>query len=122
VVGLGVATVDLERAAADLPDLTFAPAPDEALLGARSIAAPLPSGRTLVLLEPGREGRLTAFLARHDEGLAVVYVIARAAPRDASSGRTALGGLGWLVSGPQAHDPVIVLVASPSLAAGTIAP
>lgn len=121
VVGLGIATVDLERAAADLTDLTFDPAPHEALVGARSLVALLPSGRQLVLLEPDREGRLTAFLARHGEGLAVVYVVGRNVPQDARSGRTAIGALGWLVSGEQAYDPVIVLVAWPSVAAGTIA-
>lgn len=121
MVGLGIATVDLERAAAELADLAFRQAPDEALVGARSLVALLPSGRTLVLLEPDREGRLTAFLARHGEGLAVVYVIGRVVPHDARSGRTAMGDLGWLVGGEQAYDPVIVLVASPSVAAGTIA-
>jgi hypothetical protein len=122
VIGLGLATVDRDRAAADLADLTFRKAPDEVLLGAHSIAAPLPSGRTLVLLEPAREGRLTAFLARHGEGLAALYVVGRPVPKGARSGRTAMGGSGWLVSGPKADDPVIVLIASSSVAAGTIAP
>jgi hypothetical protein len=122
VIALGIATVDRERAAADLADLTFHPAPDDALLGARGLVAPLPSGRILVLLEPAGEGRLTAFLARHGEGLAAAYLTGHAAPRDTRSGRTAMGRPGWLVGGPKAYDPVIVLVASPSMAAGTIAP
>ena len=85
------------------------------------LAAPLPSGRILVLLEPAREGRLTAFLARHGEGLAAAYVAGRAVPP--ARGRA---GRPWVVrlarQRPEADDPVIVLVASPSVAAGTIAP
>jgi hypothetical protein len=111
VIALGVATVDHERAAAELPGLVFRPAPDDELLGARVLAAPLPSGRTLLLLEPTREGRLTAFLARHGEGLAALYV---AGP--------ALGGASRLVHGEAADEPVIVLAASPVVPAGTIRP
>jgi len=111
VVGLGVATVDQERAAGELPGLAFRSAPDDELLGARVLAAPLPSGRTLLLLEPSREGRLTAFLARHGEGLAALYI---ASP--------ARGGAGRLVHGEAADEPVIVLVASPVVPAGTIRP
>lgn len=111
VLGLGVATVDLERAAAELPRLAFQPAPDDELLGARVLAAPLPSGRTLLLLEPSREGRLTAFLARHGEGLAALYV-ASPAP----------GGADRLVHFEAADEPVVVLVTSPLVPAGTIPP
>ena len=110
VVALGVATVDGERAAAGLPGLAFRPAPDDELLGARVFAAPLPTGRTLLLLEPSREGRLTAFLARHGEGLAALYIVDP--------------GLDdrRLVHGETADEPVIVLVASPMVPAGTIRP
>ena len=106
-----MATVDLERAAAELPGLAFQPAPDDELLGARVLATSLPSGRTLRLLEPIREGRLTAFLARHGEGLAVLYVAGHAP-----------GGTERLVHGEAADDPGIVLVASPVVPAGTIRP
>jgi hypothetical protein len=110
VIGLGVASVDDERAADELPGLAFRPAPDDDLLGARVLAAPLPSGRTLLLLEPTREGRLTAFLARHGEALAALYVVDPAI------------GDRHLVSGDAADEPVIVLVASPVVPAGTIRP
>ncbi|HXR26379.1 MAG TPA: hypothetical protein VN771_00830 [Candidatus Baltobacteraceae bacterium] len=110
VIALGVATVDNVRAAAELPGLAFRPAPDDELLGARVLAAPLPSGRTLLLLEPTREGRLTAFLARHGEGLATLFV----------AGPTL--GQGRLVHGEAADEPVIVLIAPPAVAAGTIRP
>ena len=110
VVALGVATVDGERAAAGLPGLAFRPASDDELLGARVFAAPLPTGRTLLLLEPSREGRLTAFLARHGEGLAALYIV-----DPALDDRR-------LVHGETADEPVIVLVASPMVPAGTIRP
>ncbi len=110
VIGLGVATVDGERAAAGLPGLAFRRAPDDELLGARVFVAPLPTGRTLLLLEPSREGRLTAFLARHGEGLAALYVV-DLGPADRR-----------LVHGEPADEPVIVLVASPMVPAGTIRP
>ncbi len=122
VVALGVATVDRERAAAELRHLAFQAASDDELLGARALAAPLPSGRSLLLLEPSREGRLTAFLARHGEGLAALYVAGPAAPVATRRGTTALGVDGWLVSGEAADEPVIVLVASAAVPAGTIRP
>ena len=109
VIGLGVATVDADRAAAELPDLVFRPAPDDALLGARVLAATLPSGRTLRLLEPTREGRLTGFLARHGEALAVLFV------------SDATGGEARLIAGA-AGEPVVVLVDSPAAPAGTMPP
>ena len=122
VVALGVATVDGERAAADLPGLAFRAAPDDELLGARVLAAHLPSGRTLLLLEPTREGRLTAFLARHGEALAVLYVAGHTAPEASRRGPTGLGAEGRLVSGEAADAPAIVLVVSPPVPAGTIRP
>ena len=60
----------------DSPHWPSGRAPDDELLGARVFVAPLPTGRTLLLLEPTREGRLTAFLARRGEGLAALYVVA----------------------------------------------
>ncbi len=111
VIALGVATVDRERAAAELPGLAFRAVSDDELLGAYVLTAPLPSGRTLLLLEPSREGRLTAFLARHGEGLAALYVA-----------NHARGGAARLAHGEAADEPVIVLVASPAVAAGTIRP
>ena len=77
VLAAGWATVDLDRAAAELatllaPGAAFEPAaPSEALGATCRIAcsggppAPAP---VLVLLEPATEGRLAAALARHGEG------------------------------------------------------
>jgi hypothetical protein len=110
VAAIGVATVDGERAAAGLPGLAFRPVPDDEPLGARVLAAPLTSGRTLLLLEPTREGRLTAFLARHGEGLAALFVVDP--PRRERR----------LIHGRAADEPVIVLVASSVVPAGTIRP
>lgn len=77
-VGVGWATVDLDRAGADLSALlpggpVFEPADDDRLLGARCrlTRGPLasPKGQLIVvLLEPATEGRLAAALARHGEG------------------------------------------------------
>ena len=91
--------------------LAFQPAPDDELLGARVLAAPLPSGRTLLLLEPTREGRVTAFLARQGEGLAALYVAGPARRRR-----------GPLVHVEAADGPVVVLVTSRVVPAGTIRP
>ncbi len=71
LAGLGWATVDLEGAA-DRLGLVGRAGPatrEDALLGARAIVA----GR-LVLLEPTREGRLAASLARFGEGPVAVYL------------------------------------------------
>ena len=113
VIGLGVATVDRERAAAELPGLAFRPAPDDELLGGRVLAAPLPSGRTLLLLEPSREGRLTAFLARHGEGWRPCTWPNRRPGRRRPTARPRRSGR---------SSRVIVLVASPAVPAGTIRP
>lgn len=86
-LAVGWATVDLERAAAELwAGRSTAPLPDEALLGARCLAvAPTPDGESsdgpvatgppLVLLEPTTEGRLAASLARHGEGPIALYLL-----------------------------------------------
>ncbi|HEX5465393.1 MAG TPA: GNAT family N-acetyltransferase [Candidatus Limnocylindrales bacterium] len=77
-VGLGLATVDLDRTAAALveadPGLRFSPLEDDLALGAHVLAATLPDGLALRLLEPATEGPLAAFLARFGEGPAVLYV------------------------------------------------
>jgi len=74
----------------------------------------LPSGRTLLLMEPDTEGRLAAFLARHGEGLAAVYLAGSGlAVARAGSGRpglTALGRSGRLLAGGRPGDPGIVLL------------
>jgi hypothetical protein len=74
LVAIGWATVDLERAAAAWPDLSFAVAAEDRSLGARASVARLPGSLRLVLLEPLSEGRLAAFLARHGEGPSALYL------------------------------------------------
>ena len=75
VIGLGWATVDTERGAAELADYgPFEPAPDEAILGARCVLGPPgPGDLRIAIVEPNTEGRLAATLARHDEGPAVLW-------------------------------------------------
>jgi hypothetical protein len=83
VIGVGWATVDLDRAAVELAaalDLEpgdFAEAPESVALGARCRIAldAIDSGQVaVVVLEPATEGRLARRLARHDEGPAVVWL------------------------------------------------
>lgn len=85
IVGIGWATVELDRAAAqlgtslELPAGAWTPAHRDQLLGAEAVLGPLlgpdAHGPRLVLLEPDTEGRLAASLARHGEGVAAVYVV-----------------------------------------------
>ena len=74
VIALGWATVDTDRAAAELYEHgPFEPAPDESILGGQCLVGPSAAVR-LAILEPITEGRLAATLARHDEGPAVLWV------------------------------------------------
>jgi hypothetical protein len=70
---MGWATVDGERAAAEVAGIEFGLESAETVLGARAWVAPIGS-IALVLLEPSTEGRLAAFLARHGEALAALYL------------------------------------------------
>ena len=85
VVAIGWATVDLDRAAADLAveagiDASLVhPAPDDEALGAVARRIDLADG-TLLILEPHTEGRLAAALARHGEGPVAVYLAASGRP------------------------------------------
>jgi hypothetical protein len=77
-IGRGWATVDLERAERDVPQvlgtkLRFVEATRSALLGARCRRAEAPDGEWIVLLEADTEGRLAGFLARHGEGWAATW-------------------------------------------------
>jgi hypothetical protein len=137
IVGLGWATVDLERATADL---TADPAADpdttdraraggtlqDELLGARArpIAASA-DGLVVVVLEPFTEGRIARALAHRGEGPAALYLapadadLAAAVDRLAADGiRTRLGqtalGPGALVLGGPPAGPQVLLVAVPS--------
>lgn len=81
-VGLGWATVELDRAARELgaafsvPAARFVPAVTSESLGAsaRIATGALPGGPAIVLLEPSTEGRLAASLARYGEGPVAIWV------------------------------------------------
>jgi hypothetical protein len=102
LLAVGLATVDLERAAAALGGLVER-LPDDALLGARAGRVGDPR---IVLLEPATEGRLAASLARVGEGPVAIYLaVADAGTRNpaaapASRPETTVAGPGPL--GPQA--------------------
>lgn len=80
-LAVGWATVDLDRATAELATelgieaAAFLPAADSVVLGARCRVAfgVLPDGAPLAILEPRTEGRLAATLARHGEGPSVTW-------------------------------------------------
>jgi hypothetical protein len=96
LAGIGWATVEAERARRELDALfgldsgseagpqagptdgsSWEEQPRDAALGARvwlRRSPVLDEGPWLVVLEPDTEGRLAATLARHDEGLAVIYL------------------------------------------------
>jgi len=123
LAGIGWATVELERAARELgagigiDPAAWAPAPRDALLGARawSALAPHERGPVIVLLEPDTEGRVAASLARFGEGVAAVYLraeIGRSAPRRAraiASAQSALGSARLVQGGPAWGPHVLVL-------------
>jgi hypothetical protein len=75
LIGIGWATVDLERAAQEF-GLGVRAAPGDAVLGARCAFADAwagPGGVPIVLLEPDAEGRLAWSLAKLGEGPAVTW-------------------------------------------------
>ena len=77
VVGIGWATVELDRAARELSAVTrFEAAPRDDALGAAARRARRADRThpTVILLEPDREGLLAAALARFGEGVAAVYL------------------------------------------------
>ena len=116
-VGRGWATVDLERAAADLadslaPGAAFQEAARSAILGARCLRGRARQGDArdqdedadadwIVILEPDTEGRLAGYLARFGEGWAASWAVAddhaerlrlRIAPGPLGEERLAQGG------------------------------
>jgi hypothetical protein len=121
IVGLGWATVELERAQRELERVlgagAWAGAPRDGLLGGRSaVFRSVTSGRPdLVVLEPDTEGRLAGSLARHGEGLAAIYVTARPGavlpPR--AFGIPAGGPLGHgrRLAGARVGDPSVIVLA-----------
>ena len=108
LVGVGWATVDIERTARDLAAADLDAVADDELLGARSwrtTSGPI----SLVLLEPITEGRLAAALARRGEGIVALYLRSNE-PIGGVLGRTALEVPGRLM--PQTHPwgPFVILV------------
>ncbi len=89
VAAIGWATVDLDRAAAELAveagieASLVHPAPDDEALGAVARRIDLVDG-PLLILEPRTEGRLAAALARHGEGPVAVYLAAPERSRSAT--------------------------------------
>jgi hypothetical protein len=75
LVGVGWATVELDRAIREFAPLRFGPTVSDGSLGARARVGRVGTG-SLVLLEPSTEGRLTAALARFGEGATAVYLAA----------------------------------------------
>lgn len=131
LVGIGWATVELERAARELGSQlgidpgAWVPTPRDALLGARAWSAPAPvdAGPAIVLLEPDTEGRLAATLVRFAEGVGAVYlrdpVEGRSAPAAGSShlrasavAQSALGPARLVLAGP-AWGPSVLLLEWP---------
>ena len=134
-LALGWATVDLERAAATWPGVRWQAAPRDSLVGARALVgrggspaaaattdAVAADAVTIVLLEPDKEGRLAASLARHGEGPAALYVlvppnaIAAIAARVARLGVRFIAGPGpfgpaWAIAGSDASSPTVIVVA-----------
>jgi hypothetical protein len=123
VLGLGWATVELERAAHDLArrlpgSAPFDEGPADTLLGAACLVGrPLTfAGGTadpvrVVLLEPSTEGRLAASLARHGEGPAVLWLVDDGRP-DVQLSRPGHGPFGAerLVLGGAVDGPHLLVV------------
>lgn len=138
-VGIGWATVELERAAAELgtslglPADSWTPADRDQLLGAAALLGPPlgpdAGGPRMVLLEPDTEGRLAASLARHGEGVAAVYVVEtlaegvrpapgapdrlQGAPARSSAAPGPLGRARLVLGGPIWGPHIVVLDAPP---------
>jgi hypothetical protein len=126
---LGWATVDLDRAAAQLagelglPAGAFADAAGSETLGAscRVVPSVLPDGLALAVLEPVSEGRLATTLARLDEGPSVAWYAVEPGRAGGVPGPARPGPFGpeRLVPGDRVHGPHRFLI---EVAAGTIAP
>jgi len=118
-IALGWATVELDRAAVelgaalDLPAARFVEVDPTPALGARCRIARgvLPTGMTLVLLEPNTEGRLAASLARHGEGPAAVWLAVGDLPAALAGLRSA--GLATSVERPGPLGAELLLLDGP---------
>lgn len=119
VHAIGWATVDLDRAAAELAPLlrvgaVFVDAEDCLLLGARCRIGPAALGPGtapfIVLLEPSTEARLAATLARHGEGWCATWMLERGDADTTSTSRAGPFGPERLVLGDPASGPHRLLV------------
>jgi hypothetical protein len=119
VWALGWATVDLDRAAAELASelgldiAAFLPAPDSIVLGARCRVADgvLPGDTRFAILEPATEGLLAGALARHGEGPLVTWVRSSdAATRRPARVRPGPFGPERLQTGRPPQGPFLVLI------------
>ena len=121
LVGIGWATVELERAAADLdaaferagmPQPAWTPAQREDLLGASAWVSRAwwptwgsDDPPAIVLLESDTEGRLAATLAKFGEGVGAVYVAPR--PGD-PPGQIHTARLGRPTPGPIGNGRIVL--------------
>lgn len=118
VIAAGWATVDLDRATADLGG-RWAAAPDDRLLGA-VVRRSVERAPAILLLEPNTEGRLAAALARRGEGFAALYLGATeehdpaAPPARTRAGDGPFGPERLIIDGPPAGPFVIVVGAAPN--------
>jgi hypothetical protein len=107
-IARGWATVDLDRARAQLApllhaDAAFEPVARSVVLGARCVrgrAAADDEGAWIIVLEPDTEGRVAASLARHGEGWMATWVAAAASDPPRVAATTTPGPLG-----PESLEP-----------------
>jgi len=134
LIGIGWATVDLDRAArelareAGLDRSRVRPAPDDEALGAVAGRLDVKDG-ALILLEPRTEGRLAAALARHGEGPVAAYLDTDAMPMASVRGALLaprpdpLGGQSRLVRPARAWGPFVLyhlaMTTGPTIRAAT---
>jgi hypothetical protein len=113
-VAVGWATVELDRAAAELSHLIasgagFSPAPSSAILGARCRSArAVEAGLWIALLEPDTEGRLAGTLARSGEGWAATWVVTGATGAAAATGASTSETLSAARPGPFGNERLML--------------
>ncbi len=108
ILAIGWATVDRERTL-EVLGTDAVDAGRDAVLGASAARVEGADG-AVVVLEPVTEGPLAAYLARHGEGVCVLYVEADAG--GAPEGTTALGVAGRLRRPSARYGPFVVEVTS----------
>jgi len=107
LVGVGWATVELDRAVREFAPRRFEAVAPDASLGAHALVGRVGAG-SLVLLEPSTEGRLAAALARFGEGATAVYLAARPGALEPLAERSRKAGeQGRIASGPFGRSFVV---------------